>query len=188
MAESQIVAILKEAEAGMAVKDVCRQYDISNTTFYKWREKYAGMEASDIKLLKELKEKKRHLKQMYVDLNLKSQPQMEVVTIEKHVSNYPHPFYLKQGDKVTLGVIDDEFPHWIFITNDVGDQGWAPVQYIKRIEGSSLGVILQDYDNVELNTVIGETLCVLFELNGWYRVSRLTGEIGWLPVHSVQRT
>ena len=47
MTESQIVAILKEADAGMAVKDICRKYSVANSTFYKWREKYGGMEASD---------------------------------------------------------------------------------------------------------------------------------------------
>ncbi|CAM3038656.1 SH3 domain-containing protein [Vibrio neptunius] len=112
---------------------------------------------------------------------------MEVVTIEKHVSEYPDPFYLKQGDKVSLGAIDDEFPNWIFITSNKGEQGWAPVQYIEKRQGSSEGILLQDYDNVELNTVIGESLSVLYELNEWYRVSRSTGEIGWVPVRSVQR-
>ncbi|MCU8291102.1 hypothetical protein OC525_21425 [Vibrio vulnificus] len=107
---------------------------------------------------------------------------------KKHVSEYPNPFYLKQGDKVALGTIDDEFPNWIFITSGEGEQGWAPVQYIEKIEGSSEGILLKDYDNVELNTVIGEKLSVLFELNEWYRVSRSTGEIGWVPVRSVQRT
>nr|WP_254918507.1 MULTISPECIES: hypothetical protein [unclassified Vibrio] len=48
--------------------------------------------------------------------------------------------------------------------------------------------MLKDYDNAELNTVIGEKLSVLFELNEWYRVSRSTGEIGWVPVRSVRRT
>ncbi len=43
MTESHIVAILKEAEAGMPVKDNCRKYGIGNSTFYKWREKYGGM-------------------------------------------------------------------------------------------------------------------------------------------------
>ncbi|ELA7386384.1 hypothetical protein Q9F31_001437 [Vibrio alginolyticus] len=115
---------------------------------------------------------------------------MEVVATEKHVSEYPNPFYLKQGDKVALGAIDDEFPNWIFITSSEGLQGWAPVQYIEKIEGISEGVLRYDYDydNVELNTVIGEKLSVQFELNEWYRVSRSTGEIGWVPVRSVQRT
>ncbi|MCG9557058.1 MULTISPECIES: SH3 domain-containing protein [Vibrio] len=112
---------------------------------------------------------------------------MEVVTTQQHVSEYPNPFYLKRGDKITLGEIDDEFPNWIFITNDTGEQGWAPIQYIEKVESSSLGVMLEDYDNVEIDTVIGEKLTVLHELNEWYRVSRSTCEIGWVPVRSVQR-
>ncbi|EKO3674742.1 hypothetical protein M3923_003484 [Vibrio metschnikovii] len=113
---------------------------------------------------------------------------MEVVALENHISEYPNPFYLKRGDRVALGKMDDEFPNWIFITNDLGEQGWAPIQYIEKSESDSVGIMLEDYDNVELNTVIGEKLSVLFELNSWYRVSRSTGEIGWVPVYSVQRT
>lgn len=79
MTESQIVAILKEAEAGIPVKDICRKYNIGNSTFYKWREKYGGMEASDIRLLKELQEENRRLKQMYADLSLKSELQAEII-------------------------------------------------------------------------------------------------------------
>ncbi|MGX5173286.1 IS3 family transposase [Aliikangiella sp. IMCC44653] len=79
MNESQIVAILKEAEAGMLVKDICRKYNIGNSTFYKWREKYGGMEASDVRRLKELEEENRRLKQMYADLSLKSQLQEEII-------------------------------------------------------------------------------------------------------------
>ena len=77
--ESQIVAILKEAEAGMPVKDICRKYGISNSTFYKWREKYGGMEASDVRRLKELEEENRRLKQMYAELSLKSQMQEDII-------------------------------------------------------------------------------------------------------------
>ena len=77
--ESQIVAILKEAEVGMPIKDLCRKYDIGNSTFYKWREKYGGMEASDVRRLKELEEENRRLKQMYADLSLKSQMQEDII-------------------------------------------------------------------------------------------------------------
>ena len=80
--ESQIVAILKEAEVGMPIKDLCRKYGIGNSTFYKWREKYGGMEASDVRRLKELEEENRRLKQMYADLSLKSQMQEDI--IKKH--------------------------------------------------------------------------------------------------------
>ena len=79
LTESQIVSILKEAEAGMPIKDICRTYNIGNSTFYKWREKYGGMEASDVKRLKELEEENRRLKQMYADLSLKSQMQEDII-------------------------------------------------------------------------------------------------------------
>ena len=68
--DEQIVKILKEVESGKLVKDVCREYGISDATYYNWKAKYGGMEASDIKRLKELEEENRRLKQMYADLSL----------------------------------------------------------------------------------------------------------------------
>lgn len=77
--ETQIVGILKEAETGTPVPELCRKYGVGNSTFYKWRSKYGGMEASDIRRLKELEEENRRLKQMYADLSLKSQMQEEII-------------------------------------------------------------------------------------------------------------
>ncbi len=68
--ETQIIRILKEAEGGRAVKDVCREYGRSDATYYNWKPKYGGMEASDIKRLKELEDENRRLKQMYAELSL----------------------------------------------------------------------------------------------------------------------
>ncbi|OCG69484.1 transposase [Gilliamella sp. Fer4-1] len=79
MTEYQIVAILKEAEAGVPVKELCRKYGMGNSTFYKWREKYSGMEISDIKRLKELEAENRKLEQMFAELSLKSQLQEEII-------------------------------------------------------------------------------------------------------------
>ena len=79
LTESQIVGILKEAEAGMSVPDVCRKHGVGQSTFYKWRSKYGGMEASDIRRMKELEEENRRLKQMYAELSLKSQMQEEII-------------------------------------------------------------------------------------------------------------
>ena len=62
--------ILKEVESGKLVKDTCREYGISDATYYNWKAKYGGMEASDIKRLKELEEENRRLKQMYANLSL----------------------------------------------------------------------------------------------------------------------
>jgi putative transposase len=71
--ETQILAILKQQEAGMKVADICREYGMSQATFYNWKSKYAGMEASDIKRLRELEEENARLKRMYAELSLDHQ-------------------------------------------------------------------------------------------------------------------
>ena len=58
--ENQIVGILKEVETGRQVKDVCREYAISDATYYQWKSKYGGMEVSDIKRLRELEDENRN--------------------------------------------------------------------------------------------------------------------------------
>lgn len=68
--ESQIVKILKEAEAGVALEDLIRQHGFSKASFYKWKGKYSGMSVSELKRLKELEEENRRLKQMYANLSL----------------------------------------------------------------------------------------------------------------------
>jgi putative transposase len=68
--ESQIVTILKEAEAGVALEELSRQHGFSKATFYKWKAKYSGMDVSTLKRLRELEEENRRLKQMYAELSL----------------------------------------------------------------------------------------------------------------------
>lgn len=63
--ETQIVSILKEADAGRPVNEIWRSYSISSATYYKWKAKYGGLEASDIKRLKELEHENGRLKRMY---------------------------------------------------------------------------------------------------------------------------
>lgn len=70
--ESKIVSLLKEAEAGRKVSDICREHGISNNTFYQWRSKFGDMEASDIRRLKELQEENEKLKRMYADMALEN--------------------------------------------------------------------------------------------------------------------
>ena len=70
--ESQIVAVLKEAESGAPVQDVCREQGISENTYYNWKSKYGGMELSDIRRMKELEDENRQLKQMYAELSLEN--------------------------------------------------------------------------------------------------------------------
>lgn len=68
--ETQIVSILKQQEAGLAVKEICREHGISEATFYNWKSKYGGMEASDVRRLKDLEEENAQLKKMHADLAL----------------------------------------------------------------------------------------------------------------------
>lgn len=62
--EEQIIAVLKEGEAGAKVSDLCRKYGMSDVTYYNWKSKYAGMSVSDVKRLKALEEENRRLKQI----------------------------------------------------------------------------------------------------------------------------
>jgi len=68
--ESQIIKALKENEQGRKAEDICRELGVHKGTFYNWRKKYSGMDASQLRELKELKEENRRLKQMYADLSL----------------------------------------------------------------------------------------------------------------------
>ena len=78
--ETQIVRILKEVEGGRQVKEICREYGISDATCYNWKAKYGGMDASDIRKLKELEDENRRLKQMYANLSLEHEALKDVVT------------------------------------------------------------------------------------------------------------
>ena len=71
--DSQIIAILKQSEAGTPVPDLCREHGMSSATFYKWRAKYGGMDASMIKRMKELEDENRRLKKMYAEERLKAE-------------------------------------------------------------------------------------------------------------------
>ena len=68
--ETQIVLILKEADAGLKVEKICRTYGISPATYYNWKSKYGGMEASDVKRLEELENENSRLKKIYANLSL----------------------------------------------------------------------------------------------------------------------
>jgi putative transposase len=68
--DSQIMAVLKQAEAGTSVPELCRTHDISSATFYKWRAKFGGMDASIMSKLKELEDENRRLKKMYAEAQM----------------------------------------------------------------------------------------------------------------------
>lgn len=78
--ETQIVAILKEADGGMLVRDICRKHGFSDATYYKWKSKYGGLDASDLKRLRELEAENGQLKRMYAELSLENNALKELIT------------------------------------------------------------------------------------------------------------
>jgi len=77
--ETQIIKILREHDAGKETKDICRENGVSRATFYNWKKKFGGMDASQLKRLKELEEENRRLKRMYADISLDHQLLKEVL-------------------------------------------------------------------------------------------------------------
>ena len=77
--DSQVIAVLKQAEGGTPVPELCRQHGISSATFYKWRSKFGGMDASLMSQLKELQDENRRLKKMYADAQLSAELLKEVM-------------------------------------------------------------------------------------------------------------
>lgn len=77
--ESQIVSILKEADAGRSIKEVCRQHGISDATYYKWKSRYGGMEASDLKRVKELEAENARLKRLFADMALENAAMKDLI-------------------------------------------------------------------------------------------------------------
>jgi putative transposase len=77
--ESQIIRILKEADGGRKVVDICREHGVSQTTYYQWKAKFGGMEASDVRRLKELEEENIKLKRMFANLSLENEVLKDVI-------------------------------------------------------------------------------------------------------------
>ncbi len=71
--EPQIMAVLRQAESGVAVPDLCREHGISTASFYKWRSKYGGMDASMMSQMKVLEDENRRLKRMFADLSMQAE-------------------------------------------------------------------------------------------------------------------
>jgi len=77
--DTQIITILKQADGGIKVKDLCREHGISDATYYNWKAKYGGLEASDLKRLKEVESELTKLKRMYADLALENRALKDLI-------------------------------------------------------------------------------------------------------------
>ena len=78
--EEQIIAVLKEAEAGAKITDLCRKYGMSDATFYNWKAKYSGLTVSELKRLKALEEENRRLKQIVAEQALDNRALKELLS------------------------------------------------------------------------------------------------------------
>ena len=79
LTDQQIIAILKQHESGIPVADLCREHGIGNSTFYKWRAKYGGMDTALMKRMKELEVENARLKRMYAEEKLKAEIAREAI-------------------------------------------------------------------------------------------------------------
>ena len=71
--EAQIVGVLRQVEGGLSLSEACREHAISSATFYKWRSKYGGMDASMISDMKVMEDENRRLKKMYAELSMQNE-------------------------------------------------------------------------------------------------------------------
>ena len=78
--EEQIIAVLKEAEAGLKTSEICRKHGISDATYYKWKAKYSGLEISDLRKMKALEAENSKLKQIVADLSLDNRALKDVLS------------------------------------------------------------------------------------------------------------
>ena len=78
--ETQIVRILKEADVGVTVREVCRKHGISDATYYKWKSKYGGLDASDLRRMRELETENSRLKRMYADLSFENEALKDLIS------------------------------------------------------------------------------------------------------------
>ena len=85
--ESQIVKAINEHENGRSVNELCRELDVSATSFYKWRQRYGGIEVKELKKMKELEEENGRLKKMYANL-------VDDLTVKSYVLSQIYPYQL----------------------------------------------------------------------------------------------
>jgi putative transposase len=98
--DPQIMSVLKQAEGGMAVPELCREHGISAATFYKWRSKFGGMDASMMAEMKTMQDENRRLKKMFAELSMQNELLKEALgkkqTGQPGVENWPRTLCRKR--------------------------------------------------------------------------------------------
>lgn len=78
--ETQIIAVLKEADGGVPLNELCRKHNISSATYYKWKSKYGGLDLNELKRMRELEIENNKLKNMYADMALENKALKDLIT------------------------------------------------------------------------------------------------------------
>ena len=109
---------------------------------------------------------------------------MKYIVIKSHVSNYPDPIGLDEGDAVSIGEKykgPENWDSWVYCSEEkYKRKGWVPEQIIRKNTGAT-GIITEQYTAKELTVNSGEVLRGYRELNGWIWCKKIDGEEGWLP-------
>lgn len=109
----------------------------------------------------------------------------QAIVITAHQSTFPRPIAFQKGAILSVGRADSEYPDWIWVTTDDGNQGWAPKPFIKSTTNGQ-ATALSDYTATELDTEIGEKLELIEQLNGWAWVKNQRQQLGWIPINSIR--
>lgn len=104
-----------------------------------------------------------------------------VVVVRQHTSNYPNPVAFECGDKLVVGEQDPHYPGWVRITDQSGNIGWAPLEYIQLTENGASGIALKHYSAKELNVNLGDSVAVEYEYCQWCWVEHTIKGSGWVP-------
>jgi len=78
--ETQIIAVIKEADGGVPLNELCRKHNISSATYYKWKSKYGGLDLNELKRMRELEVENNKLKNMYADMALENKALKDLIT------------------------------------------------------------------------------------------------------------
>lgn len=106
---------------------------------------------------------------------------MKRIVTEAHSSEYPNPISFGAGETVHVGEEDTEFPGWIWVRTADGNEGWAPIVYLRLSPEEGTAETCASYSARELATTVGDEVDVLDELSEWSRVRSASGEEGWVP-------
>lgn len=101
--ETQIIAILKEGDSGLKVKEICRKHGISDATYYNWKSKYGGMSASELKRLKEMEREIAQLKRMYADVSLENRALKDLIEKSSEAAREARRYWLSDRRASIIG-------------------------------------------------------------------------------------